>query len=211
MTPLNEECGIIEWVDNLRTLRDIIVKHLRERRIAPNVSLPCPCWALDTWLGPLISISTQTVHRDQALPRRNLRRQNIFKIVSLQHKDSSQVWSCFPTIQNAIHTDLNRLPAVLHEWFIEMFPETESWFTARLRYTRSSAVMSMVGYVLGYVTLGPEGNPKNSNASDSEAIDFILLINLSQTDSAIGMVKICCLKKEQAVFFTSTSIVFSTR
>jgi serine/threonine-protein kinase ATR len=51
----------------------------------------------------------------------------------------------------AISTDLNRLPAVLHEWFIEMFPETESWFTARLRYTRSSAVMSMVGYVLGYV------------------------------------------------------------
>jgi serine/threonine-protein kinase ATR len=32
-----------------------------------------------------------------------------------------------------------------------MFPETEAWFTARLRYTRSSAVMSMVGYVLGYV------------------------------------------------------------
>lgn len=45
----------------------------------------------------------------------------------------------------------NRLPPVLHEWFIEMFPETEAWFTARLRYTRSSAVMSMVGYVLGYV------------------------------------------------------------
>lgn len=35
-----------------------------------------------------------------------------------------------------------------------MFPETEAWFTARLRYTRSSAVMSMVGYVLGYVQPG---------------------------------------------------------
>jgi serine/threonine-protein kinase ATR len=32
-----------------------------------------------------------------------------------------------------------------------MFPETEAWFSARLRYTRSAAVMSMVGYVLGYV------------------------------------------------------------
>lgn len=41
---------------------------------------------------------------------------------------------------------------MLHEWFVEMFPETEAWFTARLRYTRSTAVMSMVGYVLGYVS-----------------------------------------------------------
>lgn len=59
---------------------------------------------------------------------------------------------------DAIRTDLHRLPCVLHEWFIEMFPETESWFTARMRYTRSAAVMSMVGYVLGYVTLGLGGH-----------------------------------------------------
>lgn len=38
MTPLNEECGLIEWVDNLRTLRDIVVKLLRERGFTPNVS-----------------------------------------------------------------------------------------------------------------------------------------------------------------------------
>jgi serine/threonine-protein kinase ATR len=43
-----------------------------------------------------------------------------------------------------------RFPPVLHEWFVEMFPETGAWFAARLRYTRSCAVMSMVGYVLGY-------------------------------------------------------------
>lgn len=36
-----------------------------------------------------------------------------------------------------------------------MFPETEAWFAARLRYTRSTAVMSMVGYVLGYVNPSP--------------------------------------------------------
>ncbi|GAT25416.1 UVSB [Aspergillus luchuensis] len=36
VTPLNEECGLIEWVDNLRALRDIVIKLLRERGIAPN-------------------------------------------------------------------------------------------------------------------------------------------------------------------------------
>lgn len=39
VTPLNEECGLIEWVDNLITLRVIVNKILRERGLAPNVSL----------------------------------------------------------------------------------------------------------------------------------------------------------------------------
>ncbi|GME58331.1 Phosphatidylinositol 3-/4-kinase catalytic [Neofusicoccum parvum] len=38
---------------------------------------------------------------------------------------------------------------VLHEWFIETYPEPEAWFAARLKYTRSCAVMSIVGHVLG--------------------------------------------------------------
>ena len=42
-------------------------------------------------------------------------------------------------------------PPVFHEWFVEMFPEPGTWFTARLKYTRSCAVMSMVGMVLGSV------------------------------------------------------------
>ena len=39
VTPLNEECGLIEWVDNLRTLRELVIKLLRERGITPNVRL----------------------------------------------------------------------------------------------------------------------------------------------------------------------------
>lgn len=39
VTPLNEECGLIEWVDNLRTLRELVIKLLRERGITPNVWL----------------------------------------------------------------------------------------------------------------------------------------------------------------------------
>lgn len=38
---------------------------------------------------------------------------------------------------------------VLWEWFVETFPDPESWLEARTRYSRSLAVMSMVGYILG--------------------------------------------------------------
>ena len=41
-------------------------------------------------------------------------------------------------------------PPVFHRWFLTMFPEPSSWFEARLAYARSTAVMSMVGYIVGY-------------------------------------------------------------
>jgi len=36
VTPLNEECGIIEWVDGLKTLRDILLGLYKSKGIAPN-------------------------------------------------------------------------------------------------------------------------------------------------------------------------------
>ncbi|PGH17548.1 hypothetical protein AJ79_01148 [Helicocarpus griseus UAMH5409] len=105
VTPLNEECGLIEWVDNLRTLRELVIRLLRERGIVPNYN------EIRHYLNEACS-------------------------------DSSKL-SIF---NNKI---LANYPPVLHEWFVEMFPEPGAWFAARLKYTRSCAVMSMVGYCLG--------------------------------------------------------------
>ncbi|KAI2995129.1 hypothetical protein CBS147346_10119 [Aspergillus niger] len=105
VTPLNEECGLIEWVDNLRALRDIIIKLLRERGIAPNYN-------------------------------------------EIRH-DLNEACSDNSKLHLFTTRILAKFPPVLYEWFIEMFPEAGSWFAARIRYTRSCAVMSMVGHVLG--------------------------------------------------------------
>ena len=45
---------------------------------------------------------------------------------------------------------LSRYPKVFHEWFIEMFPEPSEWLKARMTYSRTLAVMSMTGFILGY-------------------------------------------------------------
>lgn len=37
VTPLNEECGLIEWVNNVRPLRDILLKQYKKRGITINV------------------------------------------------------------------------------------------------------------------------------------------------------------------------------
>ncbi|XXH03128.1 hypothetical protein Hte_009521 [Hypoxylon texense] len=105
VTPLNEECGIIEWVDGLKTLRDILLVIYRSRGIIPNY-------------GQL----TQMM-KDAALGDKNTK----------------------------IFTEgiLKMFPPVLPSWFIAQFPNPSAWFAARLRYTRSCAVMSMVGTILG--------------------------------------------------------------
>ncbi|KAL8992285.1 MAG: hypothetical protein Q9169_007221 [Polycauliona sp. 2 TL-2023] len=105
VTPLNEECGLIEWVDNLKTLREILLNAYRQKNVSVNYG------ELKMMLNEACSSPSKT---------------NIF-------------------------TDalLSKFPPVFHEWFVDMFPEPGAWFAARLRYTRSCAVMSIVGHVLG--------------------------------------------------------------
>ena len=40
-------------------------------------------------------------------------------------------------------------PPVFHSFFLERFPQPSAWFTARTAYTRSTAVNSMAGAVIG--------------------------------------------------------------
>ncbi|KAJ5895477.1 hypothetical protein N7495_007168 [Penicillium taxi] len=139
VTPLNEECGLIEWVNNLRTLREIVLKLLREKGI------PIVYNDIKQYMNEVCNDKT------------------------------------FSKLELFTTKILDKLPPVLHEWFIEMFPETEAWFTARLRYTRSTAVMSMVGYVLGL------GDRHGENLSFEEEtggilhVDFNCLFDKGQT------------------------------
>ena len=106
VTPLNEECGIIEWVDGLKTLRDILLGIYKTRhQIQPNY------------------LDIQQKMKAATLSDANLR----------------------------IFTEdvLGLFPPVLPDWFIAQFPNPSAWFAARLKYTRSAAVMSMVGTILG--------------------------------------------------------------
>lgn len=44
---------------------------------------------------------------------------------------------------------LEKYPPYLHRWFLEKFSEPHKWLRARDKFTKSLAVMSIVGYVLG--------------------------------------------------------------
>ncbi|KAK2593293.1 serine/threonine-protein kinase M1 [Conoideocrella luteorostrata] len=105
VVPLNEECGIIEWVPGIKTMRDIL----------------------------LSLYSSQKVHPDYA---------TLKQLMEEASASESKI---------RIFTDdvLGRFPPILPSWFIQQFPNPSTWFAARLTYTRSCAVMSMVGTILG--------------------------------------------------------------
>jgi serine/threonine-protein kinase ATR len=105
VTPLNEECGIIEWVDGLKTLRDILLGIYKMRNITPNY-------------GQIAQLMKEACTSDA-------------------------------NIHLFTKTLLGMFPPVLPSWFISQFPNPSAWFAARLKYTRSCAVMSMVGTILG--------------------------------------------------------------
>ena len=105
VVPLNEECGVIEWVPGIKTMRDILLNLYSAQKIQPDYML-------------------------------------LRQLMDEASKGEGKV---------RIFTDdvLGRFPAVLPLWFIHQFPNPSAWFSARLRYTRSCAVMSMVGTILG--------------------------------------------------------------
>ena len=105
VTPLNEECGIIEWVDGLKTLRDILLLLYKTRGVTPNY-------------GQIAQLMRDAVTSDA-------------------------------NISLFTDTVLGMFPPLLSNWFVGQFPNPSAWFMARLRYTRSCAVMSMVGTILG--------------------------------------------------------------
>ncbi|KAI3544873.1 phosphatidylinositol 3 [Colletotrichum filicis] len=105
VVPLNEECGIIEWVDGLKTLREILLDQYKSRQVHPDYNQIKRMMA-EAVTGPNnIKMFTEGV--------------------------------------------LGTFPPVLQHWFVQRFPHPSTWFSARLKYTRSCAVMSMVGTILG--------------------------------------------------------------
>ncbi|XP_076013772.1 serine/threonine-protein kinase ATR [Genypterus blacodes] len=136
--PLNEECGIIEWVNNTAGLRHILTKLYKERGIY--------------------------------LSGKELRKLILPKTATFEEKIR-------------IHTEvlLARHPPVFYEWFLRTFPDPTSWYSSRSAYCRSTAVMSMVGYILGLGDRHGENILFDSFTGECVHVDFNCLFNKGET------------------------------
>ncbi|XP_041120696.1 serine/threonine-protein kinase ATR-like [Polyodon spathula] len=136
--PLNEECGIIEWVNNTAGLRHILNKLYKEKGIC--------------------------------MTAKELRQFIMGKSTPFQEK-----------LKMYKEILLSRHPPVFHEWFIRTFPDPTSWYSSRSAYCRSTAVISMVGYILGLGDRHGENVLFDSLTGECVHVDFSCLFNKGET------------------------------
>ncbi|XP_062988227.1 serine/threonine-protein kinase ATR [Elgaria multicarinata webbii] len=136
--PLNEECGIIEWVNNTAGLRNILIKLYKEKGVY--------------------------------MTGKELRQCMLPKTTPLPEK-----------LKVFKETLLPRHPPIFHEWFLRKFPDPTSWYSSRSAYCRSTAVMSMVGYILGLGDRHGENILFDSLTGDCVHVDFNCLFNKGET------------------------------
>ncbi|XP_014472413.1 PREDICTED: serine/threonine-protein kinase ATR-like isoform X2 [Dinoponera quadriceps] len=134
VVPLNEECGLIEWVPNLVGFRPTILSLYKEKGIM--------------------------------LMNKELKMMLCEKGDSLEKKRQTFLKKLLP-----------RHPAVFGEWFRIMFPDPYGWYEARTAYIRTTAVMSMVGYILGLGDRHGENILFDSKCGDCVHVDFNCLFN----------------------------------
>ncbi|TNN78302.1 Serine/threonine-protein kinase ATR [Liparis tanakae] len=165
--PLNEECGIIEWVNNTAGLRHILTKLYKERGWPPLQNLKRGAQqavgssnvakAFLIWSHFVLAIYLSGKDlRKLILPKTAL-----FEEKLRLHKEVLCV----------------RHPPVFHEWFLRTFPDPTSWYSSRSAYCRSTAVMSMVGYILGLGDRHGENILFDSFTGECVHVDFNCLFN----------------------------------
>nr|XP_033814332.1 serine/threonine-protein kinase ATR isoform X1 [Geotrypetes seraphini] len=136
--PLNDECGIIEWINNTAGLRPILNKLYKEKGVY--------------------------------MSGKELRQCMLPKSTPLQEKLAVFREKLLP-----------RHPPVFHEWFLRTFPDPTSWYNSRSAYCRSTAVMSMVGYILGLGDRHGENILFDSFTGECIHVDFNCLFNKGET------------------------------
>lgn len=74
-----------------------------------------------------------------------------------------------------------KFPSVFYQWFKEIAPEPTAWFAARLRFTRTAAVMSMAGYIVGLGDRHGENLLLDELNGDVVHVDFNCLFDAGKT------------------------------
>ncbi|ERL94616.1 hypothetical protein D910_11893 [Dendroctonus ponderosae] len=138
VAPLNEECGLIEWVHDLVGLRHILMNIYKQRGLGMRPrEIKEVCCSIRDSIG---------------------KKRNVF--------------------QNIL---VKRHPPVLGEWFRKTFPDAQTWLTARTAYTRTNAVISITGYMLGLGDRHGENILLDATCGDVVHVDFNCLFNKGET------------------------------
>ena len=138
VVPTNETSGLIEWVDNLKGLRPIILQLHKENGM---------------YLSSKWTMSYNS-HKNDPIEKK---RKNLTRCLEDQKG------------------------AVFSEWFAKTFPDPQAWLMARMAYTRTTAVMSMMGYIIGLGDRHLENINVDTKTGQTFHVDMNCLFNKGET------------------------------
>jgi serine/threonine-protein kinase ATR len=121
---LSEDCGIIEWVPNTDSLRNIVSEAYNPQ--APAESIKRRGKRIANFGDPNLRDSFQKC-------------QDLY----IKNGDLSGAVKLFDELC------IKEYPPLLYWWFVHKFEDPHKWFEARSLFTLSSAVWSAVGHVIG--------------------------------------------------------------
>jgi len=142
---LSEDCGIIEWVPNTDSLRNIVTS-------AYNPQAPA-----DAQRRRGAELTNFTYLRDTYEKCQNVyfKRGNLKKAAAM-----------FETLC------LQKYPPLLYWWFVMHFRNPHAWFEARTRFTLSASVWSAVGHIIGLGDRHSENILINTASGECVHVDF---------------------------------------
>ncbi|KAI3403258.2 MEC1 [Candida oxycetoniae] len=99
----------------------------------------------------------------------------------IKEKKPDEDGSKLEALTEIFQSILQKNPPILHQWFVDEFSDPSSWYIARNLFTRSSAVMSIVGYLIGLGDRHCENILFFKNTGSILHIDFDCLFEKGKT------------------------------
>lgn len=138
VVPLDQECGLIEWVPNMLQLRTVIKEYWDTHRLP--------------------------------FDHQRIKQRHAQAVVQTGSKKVE-------ALASLVRSLMSDLPPVLHHWFVDNFGSPSAWFDARVAFTRSCAVMSMIGYAVGLGDRHLENILIDSTSGSLMHVDFACLFD----------------------------------
>lgn len=100
-------------------------------------------------------------------------------VTAIDTKEGQQIGksSSMEKKRDFLNRMLAKCPPVFSEWFRERFTTPHNWYQARSAYIRTTAVMSIVGYILGLGDRHGENILFDAGTGDTIHVDFNCLFN----------------------------------
>lgn len=117
--PLAEDVGVIEFVPDVATMKSVIQLQQKKQ-------------------GILLNERSIFQKLDEAQ-----------KVIKAKKDSESSVSATRDNLVTLFDGICKEAKPVLHQWYIDQFSDPAVWYLARTLFTRTSAVMSIVGYIIG--------------------------------------------------------------